>query len=65
MNAWYSNSQVQQMIDFLRQSANENGGLDVGYYWSLCDEAADMIESMLHYEQSHGLRKTTGEDNDE
>lgn len=61
MNAWYSNAQVQQMIDFLRQLANENGGLDVGHYWSLCDEAADMIESMLHYEQSHGLRDSAGE----
>lgn len=56
MDAWYSTEQVQEMIDFLRQSANESGGLDVGDYWALCDEAADMIESMLHYEQSHGLR---------
>jgi len=61
MNAWYSTEEVKQMIDFLRRSANENGGLDVGDYWALCDEAADMIESMLHYEQSHGLRNSAGE----
>ena len=30
MNAWYSTEQVQQMIDLLRRSANENGGLDAG-----------------------------------
>ena len=59
---WYSTEQVQRMVDLLRLSANENGGLDVGDYWALCDEAADMIESMLHYEQSHGLRKNSEED---
>lgn len=58
MSAWYSTEQVQTMIDFLRASANETGGLDVGDYWAICDEAADMIESMLHYEQSHGLRES-------
>jgi hypothetical protein len=61
VNEWYSTEQVQNMVDFLRRSANENGGLDVGDYWALCEEAADMIESMLHYEQSHGLRKTLEE----
>lgn len=61
MNEWYSTEQVQNMVDFLRRSANKNGGLDVGDYWALCEEAADMIESMLHYEQSHGLRKTLEE----
>ena len=53
------------MIDILRQSANKNSGLDIGYYWSLCDEVADMIESMLHYEQGHGLRKRTEDEADE
>lgn len=62
MNEWYSTEQVQRMVDLLRLSANENGGLDVGDYWALCDEAADMIELMLHYEQSHGLRKNSEED---
>ena len=62
MNAWYSTEQVQQMIDFLRRSANENGGLEVGDYWALCDEAAGMLESILHYEQSHGLRNSAGEE---
>lgn len=62
MNEWYSTEQVQRMVDLLRLSANENGGLDVGDYWALCDEAADMIEFMLHYEQSHGLRKNSEED---
>jgi hypothetical protein len=55
---WYTTETVQQMIDFLRASANADQGLDVGDYWALCDEAADMLESMLHYEQGHGLRKT-------
>lgn len=65
MNAWYSTEQVQEMVDFLRRSANKDGGLDVGDYWALCDEAADMIESLLHYEQSHGLRKSAEETSDE
>lgn len=58
MSNWYNTETVYKMIDFLRQSANANQGLDVGDYWCLCEEAADMIESMLHYEQSHGLRNT-------
>lgn len=59
---WYSNEQVYQMIEFLRKAENADGKLDYGDYWCLCDEAADMIESMLHYEQGHGLRKTNEEE---
>lgn len=65
MNDWYSTEEVQQMIIFLRKSTNENYGLDVGDYLAICNEVADMIESMLHYEQSHGLRKSTQGENDD
>jgi hypothetical protein len=54
---WYSTEKIYEMIAFLRKAANSDGGLDYGDYWCLCDEAADMLESMLHYETEHGLRE--------
>jgi hypothetical protein len=61
MEDWYSTEKIYEMIDFLRSKANPDGGLDVFEYWVLCEEAADMIESMLHYEQRHGLRRNAEE----
>lgn len=48
-----STNNLEAMVLALRNVSAEEKPLDVV---ALCDEAADFIEGLMHYEQSHGLR---------
>ena len=56
---------LERAIKVLRYASTGEDGLDLGELWALCDEAADIIQGLMHYEQSHGLRSTSEDDDDE
>jgi hypothetical protein len=57
MENWtLSTDTLERAIATLRHASTGEMALELGALWSLCDEAADIIEGLMHYEQSHGLR---------
>ncbi len=54
---------LERAISILRSASTGEMALELGELWALCDEAADIIQGLMHYEQSHGLRSGTGEEN--
>jgi hypothetical protein len=63
--AWnLSTSTLECAVSALRQAATGDDHLDVGELWALCDEAADIIQGLMHYEMSHGLRATRDSDDE-
>ena len=65
-NTWELSTPIlEQVIKVLRGASTGEDGLELCELWALCDEAADIIEGLMHYEQSHGLRSTTGEQDED